>query len=245
VAKRPVQHVLSDVGRRIAELRARRGWTQDVLAERLEVSAKYVQSVERGQENLTLETLAGIAAELGVSLSMLTRRPVTERRVGRPAKDARTLPFEEVEPAPQDLYRRCVPLVTLEARAGVRDEARSVETTAWVIPATRRRLGPGMFVAPVVGRSMEPRIPSGAWALFRAVTQPPPAGAVVLAQHRDADDPGDAGAYLLKRLDVTKRHSRLVSDAPGFEPVVLKPDDDSWRIVAVLVEVLGTSAPID
>lgn len=240
MAKRPVQHVLSDVGRRIAELRARRGWTQDVLAERLEVSAKYVQSIERGQENLTLETLAGIAAELGVSLSTLTRRPVTERRVGRPAKDARALPFEEVEPSPDDLYRRCIPLVALEARAGARDEARSVETAAWVVPTTQKRLAPGMFVARIVGRSMEPEIPSGAWGLFRAVAQLPTAGSVVLAQHRESDDPADAGAFVVKRLELSRRQLRLVSSAAGVEPVVVAAGDESWRIVAVLVEILRT-----
>lgn len=239
MAQRRKDRVLSDVGRRIAEVRARRGWTQEGLAERLRVSAKYVQAVERGLENLTLETLSGFASELDVSLAALVRRPLTGRRAGRPSKESRALPFEEIEPAPHDLYRRCVPLVTLEARAGSLDEARSVETAAWVVPHTRTRLAPGMFVARVTGDSMEPDIAAGSWALFRSVTQFPAAGSIVLAQHRTSDDPDDAGAFIVRKLELVRGRARLVSRR---SPVIVSADDPEWSVVAVMTELLLPNA---
>ena len=42
----------------MAELRRERGMTQDVFAQRLQVSTKYIQRLEQGSENLTLRTLA-------------------------------------------------------------------------------------------------------------------------------------------------------------------------------------------
>jgi hypothetical protein len=65
-------------------------------------------------------------------------------------------------------YRDCVPLLTLKAAAGAFGGPQDVEPEDWVVPDTSRRLGPGMFVAQVVGRSMEPLIPNGSWCLFRS-----------------------------------------------------------------------------
>lgn len=56
------------VGVRIAHYRRARGWTQEDLADRIEVSVRYLQSVEGGRENLTLESL--------VKFSVALRTPV-------------------------------------------------------------------------------------------------------------------------------------------------------------------------
>ena len=40
------------VGRRIAELRLARGWTQEKFAERASVSVKYVQRIEANMEKI-------------------------------------------------------------------------------------------------------------------------------------------------------------------------------------------------
>ncbi len=56
------------LGRRIKELRARRGLSQEQFAEAMGANAKYVSSVERGQENPTLEFLIKLAAALDAEL---------------------------------------------------------------------------------------------------------------------------------------------------------------------------------
>lgn len=77
------------VGRRVAELRSELGVTQAVLAEHLEVSVRYLQSIEAGLENLTLETIAKLASVLKAKPSALFEPPVTKKpRPGRPKKSA-------------------------------------------------------------------------------------------------------------------------------------------------------------
>ena len=70
--------------------------------------------------------------------------------------------------------------------------------------------GPGMFVARVVGRSMEPAIPDGAWCLFAAPVTGTRQGRIVLAALRDAVDSGDRRALhrqaLPEREDARRRH---------------------------------------
>jgi transcriptional regulator with XRE-family HTH domain len=52
------------VGRRIAERRAALGWTQEQLAEKIGISTRYLQAIESGAENLTLDSLGKFARAL-------------------------------------------------------------------------------------------------------------------------------------------------------------------------------------
>lgn len=80
-----VDPLVSSVGRRIAELRVERGLTQDAFAEKAGVSSRYVASVEAGEENLTLTSLARFARLLRVAPVELLRPPRRGKaRVGRP-----------------------------------------------------------------------------------------------------------------------------------------------------------------
>jgi len=58
-------------GSRIAEIRNKRRMTQDQLAEKMEISPKYLSSIERGKENPTLNTLINFAQCLGVDLGVI------------------------------------------------------------------------------------------------------------------------------------------------------------------------------
>lgn len=86
---RPEGTVLRHVGRRIAELRVARGWTQEEFAERAGVSPGYVRQIEGGRGNITLTTAVRFATLFGVDVSELFVPPAsTEVRRGRPAKRA-------------------------------------------------------------------------------------------------------------------------------------------------------------
>ena len=100
---------------------------------------------------------------------------------------------------------------------------------------------------------MNRRIPNGAWCLWRANPTGTRQGKVVLAQHREIDDPETGGRYTVKVYDSEKvsaedggwRHSvvRLKPDStvPSFEPIVLENlEEGELSIVAELVEVLGS-----
>ena len=56
------------IGLRIAELRNSKGFTQEQLAGKMEMSSKYLSSIERGKENPTLNTLITLSETLNVDL---------------------------------------------------------------------------------------------------------------------------------------------------------------------------------
>lgn len=81
--------VLVGVGRRIAELRAARGLTQEQLLPLLGLTdVKHLQKIEAGRLNLTVRSLVGIASALGCeSVASLFVEPASrEVRRGRPRK---------------------------------------------------------------------------------------------------------------------------------------------------------------
>src|SRR5450759_3455608 len=96
-----------------------------------------------------------------------------------------------VEPKPEERYVTCVPLVPLNAAAGAFGDPQHVEDDGfdWVAVDSRHRLRPGMFVALVVGKSMEPAIPHGSYCLFAAPGDGTRQGKTVLVQLRDGADP--------------------------------------------------------
>jgi transcriptional regulator with XRE-family HTH domain len=79
---------VADLGLRIVELRERRGLTQAELAERIDMSTRYVQKLEAGEANVALFTLGELAAALRCSVAELfapAERRI-ERRRGRPKR---------------------------------------------------------------------------------------------------------------------------------------------------------------
>jgi SOS-response transcriptional repressor LexA len=161
---------------------------------------------------------------------------------------ATALPFRRVTPTEDEKYRTCVLLLTLKTAAGGFGGSQDVEAEDWVVPETSRPLRAGMFVAQVVGRSMEPLIPNGSWCLFRSPVEGSRQGKVVLVEHRDIHDPETGGSYTVKRYRSRKaadaegwRHVeiRLEPENPEFAPIVLRESaEGDVRVVAELIEVL-------
>ena len=156
-----------------------------------------------------------------------------------------------VEPVAEERYVSCVPLVPLRAAAGAFSDQQLVEEDRfeWTEVESRRPLRPGMFVAQVVGRSMEPVIPDGAWCLFRRPVEGTRQGKTVLVQLRDAADPETGDRYTVKRYNSTKtrdgdswRHRRITLRPanPEFDPIVLPgTNEGELQVIAEFVEVLG------
>lgn len=78
--------VLDDLGRRLAELRRERGWTQAQAAERAGMSETDYRAIEHGRRAITLRTAFHLAQTLGATMRTLFDTPVTRapRRPGRP-----------------------------------------------------------------------------------------------------------------------------------------------------------------
>jgi DNA-binding XRE family transcriptional regulator len=61
----------AEVGRRVRQARERVGLTQDALASRVSLSRTSVTNIEKGRQKLSVHTLCGLAAELGVAPGVL------------------------------------------------------------------------------------------------------------------------------------------------------------------------------
>ena len=65
--------VLRRLGENIRELRAQRGLTQDELSYSVGLNRSNIWAIERGERNLTVRTLYGLAEALGVGIADLFR----------------------------------------------------------------------------------------------------------------------------------------------------------------------------
>jgi type I restriction enzyme R subunit len=164
--------------------------------------------------------------------------------------------LRRVEPPAEQRYVTCVPLVPLQAAAGAFGDPQHVPAEhefEWVEVDTERRLRPGMFVAQVVGHSMEPTIDDGAFCLFAGPVTGSRNGRTVLVQLHDAPDPETGHRYTVKRYESQKsragdtwQHTQvsLRPINPAYAPIVLQGvQEDTIQVVAELIEVLGRIDP--
>ena len=178
-------------------------------------------------------------------------RSESDRKSSQEGRLRQEMPFAVVEPTSENKYVTCVPLVPLDAAAGAFSDPQHVEDNEWkwVSTDTRRRLRPGMFVARVVGHSMEPAVPNGAYCLFAAPVTGTRHGRTVLVQLRDALDPETGQRYTVKRYESEKvgegdswRHSTITLKPlnPDYSPIVLTDvEEQEVQVIAEFVEVLA------
>lgn len=171
-----------------------------------------------------------------------------------PEERTNVIPLRRVTREERAEGKPAVPVVDLRFAAGGFSATQALDEHAqdWVELPDWVRPQPGLFVAQVVGESMNRRIPNGAWCLFRANPGGTREGKVVVVQHRSIADSETGGRYTVKVYRSEKvpaedggwRHSRIIlspdSDQPGFEPIVLEMarDDQGFSVVAELLTVL-------
>jgi type I restriction enzyme R subunit len=153
-----------------------------------------------------------------------------------------------------------LPVIPLEFAAGAFGEGQTLmaDDVEWATVDLGRSVEPGMFLARVTGKSMEPRIPDGSLCLFRAPVTGTREGRDVVAELRDSVDPETGSRYTVKRYSSEKvpdedggwRHSRvtLAPANPDFEPIVIENvEEGDLAVVAEFLEVVeapgGAAAP--
>ncbi|HEV8042506.1 MAG TPA: S24 family peptidase [Bryobacteraceae bacterium] len=170
--------------------------------------------------------------------------------------DRETVLVEDFDRAVDRLYRKHVeskvlefrthlPWYSLRAAAGRFLDNEEIVQEGWLeVPPGMQHLDAGMFVAEIVGDSMEPLIPNGSLCVFRAGVVGSRAGRLVLAEDREVN------AYAVKRYKSEKtkgeewQHNwiRLEPLNPSHDPAhdawLLKPDEERYRIIAEFVRVL-------
>lgn len=167
------------------------------------------------------------------------------------------IPLRRISPAERAAGFAAAPVVDLRFAAGLFSDVQMLEERAsdWVALPDWIRPQPGLFVAQVIGESMNRRIPNGAWCLFRGNPSGTRQGKVVVVQHRGISDPDTGGRYTVKLYASEKipaegggwAHERITlrpdSDQPGFEPIVLQVDGDEegFVVVAEMLMVLESA----
>ncbi len=161
-------------------------------------------------------------------------------------------------------YQNSVPIYDLAIAAGqfsglqeVNEVPRdgdlgAIEQYDWVELPDAFKPQAGLFIAQVVGESMNRRIPNGSWCLFKLAPGGTRQGKVVLVQHRDIDDIDTGGHYTIKVYESEKvshkdggwQHKRIIlkpdTTASGYKPIVLNDEEaGDLKVIAELVAVFG------
>jgi hypothetical protein len=181
--------------------------------------------------------------------------------VAAPARDSvpsNVVPLRRVTKEERDAGVVAAPLIDLQFAAGSFSGAQALDDDAndWVALPDWVRPQPGLFVAQVVGESMNRRIPNGSWCLFRANPAGTRKGKVVVVQHRSIADPETGGRYTVKLYASEKvpaedggwRHDRVTlqpdSDRSGFEPIELSflEGEQAFSVIGEMLMVLTESS---
>jgi uncharacterized protein len=138
-----------------------------------------------------------------------------------------------------------LPRYSLSVAAGKFLENQEISEEGWEEAPSGLTPTPAMFVARIVGHSMEPRIPDGSLCVFRAGVTGSREGRLVLVEY---DGGGANDRHTLKVYRSQKRESpdetwehkiiRLEPLNAEFEAWELDPEENRFRIVAEFVQVL-------
>jgi len=173
---------------------------------------------------------AALLAWMEDSLSNTLR--VTDRQTVRVDAFSRVLDQlydRSVDKIPIQPFHTHVPLYSLRAAAGRLGEEMESSEEDWVRAPEGVRVAPDMFVAHVVGRSMEPRIPDGSLNLFRLHPAGSRQNKILLIQRFGVLE--DTARFTVKKYTSRKvsvgedewRHERI-----RLEP--LNPEFDAWDV---------------
>jgi len=207
-------------------------------------------------------TDAPLAAYLRSRLRAVTAIGAADKvEVAAPARNSapsNVVPLRRVTKEERDAGVVAAPVIDLQFAAGAFSDTQTLEDGAddWVALPDWVRPQAGLFVAQVVGESMNRRIPNGSWCLFRANPAGTREGKVVVVQHRSIADPETGGRYTVKLYvseevpaeDGGWRHERVTlqpdSDRSGFEPIELSflEGEEAFSVIAEMLMVLTESS---
>jgi DUF2075 family protein/phage repressor protein C with HTH and peptisase S24 domain len=146
-------------------------------------------------------------------------------------------------------YKEYLPVYSLAAAAGAFGEGMDVKEKGWIKVNLGKSLNRKLFVAKVVGKSMEPLIPDGNYCVFSANVVGTRANKIVLVQHNSISDFDTGGKYTVKKYtskkkftpDETWEHDEitLLPLNPDYAPIVIpNTSEGEFMVIAEFVSVL-------
>jgi transcriptional regulator with XRE-family HTH domain len=122
---------LSDsIAARIRELRLAKGWSQEQLAEEVNLSRDAISRIERGERSPRLETLAVIAKAVGIPLAKLLDfgEPPPKHRPSDERMRSLERAFDQLEPWLADAVMTAIRVITqAQVRAKSRRKRRTIQ----------------------------------------------------------------------------------------------------------------------
>ncbi len=166
--------------------------------------------------------------------------------------EVKPLPFTMVEPAEDEKFRTCIPVLSIREAVqrfgggGAQEDNWLFEHGDWATFPEDEAVGPGWFIARVRGDSLDPECPDGSWCLFG----PPREGRageapIVLVRHRRITDPAYTSNATVRRyrsvpvtdesgavrhIQVTLTGSNAITPSMEFETA----KDEAVRVIAEL-----------
>lgn len=181
----------------------------------------------------------------------------TERFVCSRIEREVDLTFEELQITKQifgsieegEKFRSFLPVYSLKAAAGKFGEGSDVDEDGWIKVDIGRKLNNKMFIAKVVGNSMEPLISNNSYCIFRFYSGGSRQGKIVLAQHHDIVDADTQSSYTIKKYnskkkynkDGTWQHEEIILEPLNetFEPIIISLNEaEDFKIIAEFVSVI-------
>jgi len=239
----PAGVVLYDPGAERVDLRLRRDWERIASEEDAEVLELLEADLSAKAREMGPEAfLAHLEDTLSNVLRITGREPVLLGDFDRTLNRL----YTRLVPATVLRFETHLPVYSCRAAAGRFGDQMQVEPEGWVEAPPGLKLTPEMFVATVVGHSMEPQIPDGSRCIFRANVTGSRQGKWVLVENYAESEEGGQ-RYTVKRYrsekvyheDGTWAHERIIMEPlnPEFESWELT-GDDQCRVIAEFVRVL-------
>ena len=217
--------VLLDVAADRAHVRFRRDW-DEVAPEEADVLAALEEDMEQAARQMGA---AAFVTWLEESLSNDLRTGDRERVSMASAEKTLTMLYRKHVPSQVRPFQTHLPLYSARAAATKFSEQQDVSSEGWTEVFGVGRLDENMFVCRVEGRSMEPKIPSGSWCIFRAGVTGSRQGRLVLVENRSSRG-GETERYTIKQYWSEKSqqaegwaHTRIL-----LKP--LNPDFEAWEL---------------
>jgi SOS-response transcriptional repressor LexA len=222
-------------------VRLRRDWDQLAPDEAEVLSAIEYDLAAKAQEMGATQLLKYLEDTLSNAVQVTDRREILvddfERALAR-------LYREHVQSTVRPFVTH-LPRYSLAVAAGKFLENQEVSADGWEEAPPDLRLTPELFVAKIVGRSMEPRIPDGSLCVFRHGVTGSRQGRLVLVEQLGG---GTNDRYTVKRYasekaqrqDGSWSHEKITLQPlnPEFEAWTLDPEEERFRILAEFVRVL-------
>lgn len=120
-------------------------------------------------------------------------------------------------------FKEYLPVYSLKAVATSFGNEEHVELSGWIKVDAPVKLNRDMFIAQVVGKSMEPTIKDGSYCIFRFERDGSRNGKIVLVESHLVSDPETMQSYTIKRYRSKKEY-----DATGtwyHKKIILSPDN--------------------